>query len=86
MLKKRLRYFLASFVNFYIATAFETLANYFTDFWMTASGSFITETALRDKTINLTILKLYPAKIAGISSLMGSRFILSGYCATRNAN
>ena len=88
MLKKRLRCFLASFVNFHIATAFETLANYFTNVWMTASGSFITETAFceRDKTINLTILKLCPAKLAGISFLMGSRFILPGYCAITNAN
>ena len=34
ILKERLylRRFLASFVNFYMATAFETLANYFTNF------------------------------------------------------
>ena len=55
---------------------------------MTASGSFIIKTAFceRDKTINLTILRLYPAKLAGIFFLMGSRFLLSGYCATKNAD
>ena len=43
MLKKRLllRCFLASFVNFYITTAFETY--YSSNFWMTASRSFIIE-------------------------------------------
>ena len=45
MLKKRLHLtcFLASSANFYITTAFETLANYFTNFWMSASRSFILE-------------------------------------------
>ena len=62
MLKKRLRCFLASFVNFYIATAFETLANYFTNFWMTASGSFIIETAFceRDKNHKFGNFKTMP--------------------------
>ena len=89
MLKKRLRCFLASLVNFYIATAFETLANYFINFWMTASGSFIIETAFceRDKNHKFDNFKtIYPAKPAGISFLMGSRFILSGYQAIRNAD
>ena len=46
MLKKRLhpRCFLASFVvNFHITTAFETLANYSSNSWLTASRSFIIE-------------------------------------------
>ena len=45
MFKKRLhlKCFLASPANFYITTDFETLANYFANFWMTASRSFIIE-------------------------------------------
>ena len=48
MLKKRLhlRCFLASSVNFYITTAFETFCELFNNFWMTVSRSFIIETRL----------------------------------------
>ena len=50
MLKNRLsQTFFASLVNFYIAEAFETLASYFTDFWMTASGSSVIETAFCER-------------------------------------
>ena len=43
MLKKRLylRRFLTSFVNFYITTAFESFANYSSNFWLTASRFFL---------------------------------------------
>ena len=45
MLKKRLhlRRFLTCSTNNFITTTFETLANYFANFWMTASRSFIIE-------------------------------------------
>ena len=45
MLKKRLHLscFMASFVNFYITTAFKTLANYSSNFWMIAPRTFIIE-------------------------------------------
>ena len=53
--KKRLSQagFFASLVNFYIAIAFETLANYFTNIWMTASESFIIETTFCERDKNL---------------------------------
>ena len=41
--KLHLRCFLASSTNFFITTAFETLVNYFANFWMTASRSFVIE-------------------------------------------
>ena len=41
--------FLASFVNFCIMTAFETFANYSTNFWMTTSRFFITELAFPER-------------------------------------
>ena len=51
-------------------------ANYSTNFWMTASRSFIIEAAYceREKIINLTILKVYPAKLTRTSFAMKSRF------------
>ena len=54
MLKKRLSqaFFESLTHNFYIVTAFETLANYFTNSWMTASGSLIIETAFCERDEN----------------------------------
>ena len=46
------------------------------------NGLFVNVT----KIINLTILRLYPVKLTRISFLMKSRFILSDYCAIRDAN
>ena len=55
---------------------------------MTASRFFIIKPAFckRDKIINLTILKLYPAKLTRISFLMKLRFVLSDYYTVRDAN
>ena len=49
--------------NFYIATAFEALANNFTNFWMTASGNCIIEPAFceRDKNHKFDNFKTIPS-------------------------
>ena len=53
--------------NFYIATAFEDLANNFTNFWMTDSGNCIIEPAFceRDKNHKFDNFKTIPSSNSG---------------------